>query len=44
MHALIEFLGKQFKVEDGSKIKVPYIDFFTFFFELIIFLLKYRLL
>ena len=26
MYALIEFAGKQFKVEDGSKIKVPYIS------------------
>ena len=25
MHALIEFLGKQFKVEEGSSLKVPYI-------------------
>ncbi len=24
MHALIEFLGKQFKVEEGSSLKVPY--------------------
>ena len=26
MYALIEFAGKQFKVEEGSTIKVPYID------------------
>mgnify|MGYP001221788451 FL=1 len=26
MYALIEFAGKQFKVENGSKIKVPYIS------------------
>ena len=26
MYALIEFAGKQFKVEEGSSIKVPYID------------------
>ena len=25
MHALIEFLGKQFKVEEGSSLKVPYL-------------------
>ena len=26
MYALIEFAGKQFKVEEGSSIKVPYVD------------------
>ena len=26
MYALIEFAGKQFKVEEGESIKVPYID------------------
>ena len=26
MYALIEFAGKQFKVEEGNSIKVPYID------------------
>ena len=26
MYALIEFAGKQFKVENGSKIKVPYVS------------------
>lgn len=26
MYALIEFAGKQFKVEEGGSIKVPYID------------------
>ena len=26
MYALIEFAGKQYKVEEGSSIKVPYID------------------
>ena len=26
MYALIEFAGKQFKVEEGDSIKVPYID------------------
>ena len=26
MYALIEFAGKQFRVEEGSTIKVPYID------------------
>ena len=26
MYALIEFAGKQFKVDEGSTIKVPYID------------------
>ena len=26
MYALIEFAGKQFKVEDGAKIKVPYLS------------------
>ena len=26
MYALIEFAGKQFKVEEGEVIKVPYID------------------
>jgi len=26
MYALIEFAGKQFKVEQGSSIKVPYVD------------------
>ena len=26
MHALIEFAGKQFKVEEGNSIKVPYVD------------------
>ena len=26
MYALIEFAGKQFKVEEGSTIKVPYLD------------------
>ena len=25
MHALIEFLGKQFKVEEGACLKVPYL-------------------
>jgi len=25
MHALIEFLGKQFKVEEGTSLKVPYL-------------------
>ena len=26
MYALIEFLGKQFKVEEGSSLKVPYLN------------------
>ena len=26
MYALIEFAGKQFKVEEGTSIKVPYVD------------------
>ena len=26
MYALIEFAGKQFKVEEGSSVKVPYVD------------------
>ena len=26
MYALIEFAGKQFKIEEGSSIKVPYVD------------------
>ena len=26
MYALIEFAGKQFRVEEGSSIKVPYIQ------------------
>ena len=26
MYALIDFAGKQFKVEEGSSIKVPYVD------------------
>ena len=26
MYALIEFAGKQFRVEEGSSIKVPYVD------------------
>ena len=26
MYALIEFAGKQFRVEEGDSIKVPYID------------------
>ena len=26
MYALIEFAGKQFKVEEGNSIKVPHID------------------
>ena len=26
MYALIEFAGKQFRVEEGSSVKVPYID------------------
>ena len=26
MYALIEFAGKQFKIEEGNTIKVPYID------------------
>ena len=26
MYALIEFAGKQFKVEEGNSIKVPYVD------------------
>ena len=26
MHALIEFAGKQYKVEEGNSIKVPYIE------------------
>ena len=26
MNALVEILGKQFKVEKGDKIKVPFID------------------
>ena len=26
MYALIEFAGKQFKVEEGASIKVPYLD------------------
>ena len=26
MYALIEFAGKQFRIEEGSSIKVPYID------------------
>ena len=26
MYALIEFAGKQFKIEEGNSIKVPYID------------------
>ena len=26
MYALIEFAGKQFRVEEGDSIKVPYVD------------------
>ena len=26
MNALIEFAGKQFKIEEGDTIKVPYVD------------------
>ena len=26
MYALIEFAGKQFRIEEGSSIKVPYVD------------------
>ena len=26
MYALIEFAGKQYKVEENSSIKVPYVD------------------